>query len=68
MQDEEEEEELYELRSPPNGEMSDVSSEPEEGQDTEREAKVPDAQDEDAAGSSSEATVDQHRAIIEDIR
>lgn len=48
--------------------MSDVSSEPEEGQDTEREAKMLDAQDEDAAGSSSEATVDQHRAIIEDIR
>lgn len=61
-EEEEEEEELYELRSLPNGEMSDVSSEPEEGQDIKREAGMPDAEEEDAA------TVDHHKAVIEDIR
>lgn len=60
--EEEEEEELYELRSLPNGEMSEVSSEPEEGQDMKMEAEMPEAEDEDAA------TVDRHKAIIEDIR
>lgn len=60
--EDEEEEEMYELRSLPNGEMSDVSSEPEEGQDVTGEAQVADAEDEGAA------TVDHHRAIIEDIR
>ncbi|XP_044034429.1 protein NO VEIN isoform X2 [Siniperca chuatsi] len=63
----EDEEELYELASLPNGETSEVSSEAEGGQDEER-TEMSDSNEKDAASRQSETTVDLQRVIIEDIR
>ncbi|XP_029311722.1 uncharacterized protein LOC115024372 isoform X2 [Cottoperca gobio] len=54
----EDEEELYELASLPNGETSDISSEAEGGLDEQN----------DASRCQSATTLNPHRAIIEDIR
>uniref|UniRef100_UPI0037E884B3 uncharacterized protein n=1 Tax=Semicossyphus pulcher TaxID=241346 RepID=UPI0037E884B3 len=59
-------EELYELASVPNGETSEVSSEAGGVQDEEQE--VSDSDEKDSADSQSEASLDPHRALIEDIR
>lgn len=63
----EDEEELYELTSLPNGETSDISSEAEGGQD-EEQSEMSDSDEKDAASCLSAATLDFHRALIEDIR
>ena len=62
---EEDEEELYELTSMPNGGTSDISSEAEGGQD-EEQSEVSDSDEKDAASCLS--ALDSQRAIIEDIR
>lgn len=67
IEEEEDEEELYELASLPNGVTSDVSSEAEGGQGDEQ-SEMSDANEQDAASSCSETTLDPQRAIIEDIR
>lgn len=58
----EDEEELYEFASLPNGETSDVSSEAEGGQDDEQSEMS------NHASCQSETTLDLQRSIIEDIR
>ena len=63
----EDEEELYELTSLPNGETSDISSEAEGGQ-AEEQSEMSDSNEKDAASCQSETTLDFQRAIIEDIR
>ncbi|XP_073345224.1 uncharacterized protein [Pagrus major] len=63
----EDEEELYELASLPNGETSDISSEAEGGQG-EEQSEMSDSNEKDVASCQSETTLDFQRAIIEDIR
>lgn len=66
VEDEDEEEELYELTSLPNGETSEISSEAEETQSMEKGSDMPGFKEDDTA--SSEATFNLQRSIIEDIR
>ncbi|XP_074518878.1 uncharacterized protein LOC141784855 isoform X2 [Halichoeres trimaculatus] len=61
----EDEEELYELTSLPNGQTTDSSSDAEEDQD---ESDKSGSDEEDPADSQSESVLDVHRALIEDIR
>lgn len=56
------------MKSLPNGETSDISSEAEEAQSMEKESEMPGFKEDDAASCSSEATLDLQRSIIEDIR
>ncbi|XP_041818606.1 protein NO VEIN isoform X2 [Chelmon rostratus] len=63
----EDEEELYELTSLPNGATSDVSSEAEGGQG-EEQPEMSDSDEKYASSSQSETTLVVQRAIIEDIR
>lgn len=66
--EDEEEEELYELTSLPNGETSDIGSEAEEAQSMEKESEMPGFKEDNTATCTSEATLDRQRSIIEDIR
>nr|XP_046232573.1 protein NO VEIN isoform X2 [Scatophagus argus] len=63
----EDEEELYELASLHNGEISDVSSDAEGGQAKEQ-SEMSDSNETDAVSCQSETTSDLQRVIIEDIR
>lgn len=67
VEEEEDEEELFELASLPNGETSDVSIEAEGGQD-EEQSEMSDSNEKDAASCQSETTLALQRVIIEDIR
>ncbi|XP_018534128.2 uncharacterized protein wu:fj29h11 [Lates calcarifer] len=67
VEEDEDEEELFELTSLPNGETSDVSIEAEGGQDDEQ-SETSDSSEKDAASCQSETTFDLQRDIIEDIR
>lgn len=67
VEDVEDEEELYELASMPNGETSDVSSEAEGSPDEER-SEMSDSDEMDAASCQSTTTLGLQKAIIEDIR
>lgn len=67
VEEEEDDEEMYELASLPNGEISGVSSEAEGGEE-EQKSEMSDSNEKDAAGSQSETTSDLKRALIEDIR
>lgn len=63
----EDEEELYELTSLPNGDTSDISSEAEGGQG-EEQTEMSDSNEKDAASCQSGTTLNFQRAVIEDIR
>ncbi|XP_030610585.1 protein NO VEIN isoform X2 [Archocentrus centrarchus] len=65
IEEEEDEEQLYELASLPNGEISDISSEAEGGQG-EEQLRMSDGEEKDGDGCESEDT--SQRAVIEDIR
>lgn len=65
LEEEEDEEQLYELASLPNGEMSDISSEAEGGQG-EEQLRVSDGDEKDGDGGESEETF--QRGVVEDIR
>ncbi|KAF1374253.1 hypothetical protein PFLUV_G00248000 [Perca fluviatilis] len=67
VEDIEDEEELYELSSMPNGETSDVSSEA-EGSPDEEQSEMSDSDEMDAASCQSTTTLGFQKAIIEDIR
>ncbi|XP_023257114.1 uncharacterized protein LOC111651359 [Seriola lalandi dorsalis] len=67
VEEEEDEEELFELASLPNGETSDVSVEAEGGQE-EEQSDTSDSNEKDGTSCPSETTSDRHRAVIEDIR
>uniref|UniRef100_A0A3P9B955 Wu:fj29h11 n=1 Tax=Maylandia zebra TaxID=106582 RepID=A0A3P9B955_9CICH len=64
-EEEEDEEQLYELASVPNGEISDVSSDAEGGQG-EEQLKMSDGDEKEGDSCESEDTI--QRAVIEDIR
>ncbi|XP_047465584.1 protein NO VEIN isoform X3 [Mugil cephalus] len=66
-EEKEDDEELFELASFPNGETSDISSEAEGGQ-VEELLEKSDSDEKDAASCHSEATVHFQKALIEDIR
>ncbi|KAM3591779.1 uncharacterized protein V6R79_007248 [Siganus canaliculatus] len=67
VEEEEDDEELYELAPVPNGGTSDISSEAEGGQDEEK-SELSDSNEDVADNCQSETPVDLQRAIIEDIR
>ncbi|XP_029978405.1 protein NO VEIN isoform X2 [Sphaeramia orbicularis] len=67
IEEEMDEEELYELASLSNGETSDISSEAEKSQE-EEQAEMPNANENDAADHQTENTLEPQRAVIEDIR
>ncbi len=67
VEDGDDEEELYELASLQNGEISEVSSEA-EGSQAEEQSEMSDSNKKDAASCQSEATLDHKRAIVDDIR
>ncbi|XP_028998254.2 uncharacterized protein wu:fj29h11 [Betta splendens] len=66
IEEELDDEELFELASLPNGAASDVSSEAEGGQSEQSETIDPN--ENDAVGSQPTDTLDPQRAVIEDIR
>lgn len=66
-EEEEDGEELFELASFMNGEISDSCSEARSGH-SEEQPELSDFKEEDSASCQSETTLDVHRAIIEDIR
>ncbi|XP_034425939.1 protein NO VEIN isoform X1 [Hippoglossus hippoglossus] len=67
VEEDEDEEELFEFASVPNGETSDVSTEAERVQDKEN-SEMSDSNENDADGCQSETTLSPQRTIIEDIR
>ncbi|XP_069563541.1 uncharacterized protein [Brachyistius frenatus] len=64
IEEEEDEEELYELASPPNGVTTDVSSEAE----GEEEPEMSQTDEKDAASCQSDTTIPFQKVIIEEIR